>query len=411
MAKTINTKSKHRLPFSAATPKTVRNLNRALILDLIRQHQPLSRAELARISGIHRSNISIIVDELSQSGLIHEERAKDFGRGRTPDLISFDRSACRVMAVSLRRSHTTVAMATLAGHIDNSFTFETPDYPEQFLTAVDNAYRTLLQTANLMQVKEAPLRQVVVSIPGIVTHASVDKPMIWTPSLPHYSGTNLEAMLQKRLKLPVLMANNAGLAALSVIHDNSGALVNDFVLLVVGDVDVGSGIVLQRNLYSGYDAAFAGEIGHTVIDPKGLPCSCGRTGCWQKYICDEATWKRYEPNTPFSPILFDEFLEAVESGSPKALGALRQTAEYLSLGISNLALTFNPERIILAGALMRVWPLLHKELQSAFFLPYHHVVLQSLKTPIDTLSLRGAVEKAVGIVLSESKQSRSQKKA
>ena len=380
----------------------MRHLNLALVLDLIREHQPLSRADLARLAGIHSSNISNIVDELSGNGLIREERAKGFGRGRTPDLISFDRSACRVMAVSLRRTRTTVAMATLAGHVENSFTFETPASPQQFTVAVDDACRTLLQNASLMEGKEAPLRQAVISIPGIVTRGNGGKATIWTPGLPKYSGTDLTSMLQKRLKIPVLIANNAGLAAFSVIHDKPDELLGDFVLLVIGDAGVGSGIVLQRSLYSGFDAAFAGEVGHTVIDPKGPHCNCGRSGCWQQYICDEATWKRYKPGTPFSPSLFEEFLDAAEGGSAKALTALRETAKYLSVGISNVALTFNPERIILAGALMRLWPLLDKDLQAAFFLPNHHVILQSLKTPIDTLYMRGAVERALSVVLSGS---------
>ena len=410
MANSAKTKNKRRRPFVTATPKTVRHLNRALVLDLIRKHQPLSRAELARLTGIHRSNISIIVEELSEGGLIREERAKNFGRGRTPDLISFDRNACRVMAISLRRTHTTVVIASLTGHVDNSFSFETPERPQQFVVAVGDACRTLLQNASLMEANEAPLSQVVVSIPGIVMRESGDNATIWAPGLPQYCGVDLAAMLQKQLKIPVLIANNAGLAALSVIHDKADEIPNDFVLLVVGDAGVGSGIVLQRSLYSGFDAAFAGEVGHTVIDPKGPSCNCGRVGCWQQYICDEATWKRYIPGTPYSPAAFEEFLAAAESGSPKALGALRRTAEYLSVGISNIALTFNPEQIVLAGALTRVWSLLDRELQSTFFLPHHHILLKPLKTPIDTLYLRGAVEKALSVVLSGSEQAFAKKK-
>ncbi len=354
---------------------------------------------------MHRSNISLIVDDLSQEGLIREERARNFGRGRTPDLISFDPNACHVLAVNLRRLHTTVAIASLSGQVDHSFTFQTPETPHQFVAAVVNACRTLLQNASLMDAKTAQLRQAVVSIPGTVTRGGGDKASIWTPGLPQYTGVDVEAMLQKQLKIPVLVANNAGLAALNVIRDREYKAPSDFVLLVVGDAGVGSGIVLQRSLYSGFDAAFAGEVGHTVIDLKGPPCNCGRVGCWQQFISDEATWKRYKPGTPYSPTAFEEFLSAVENGSSKALSAVRRTAEYLSLGISNIALTLNPEQIVLAGALMRVWPLLNKELQSAFFLPHHHVLLKPLNVPIDILYLHGSVEKALNLVLSGSNES------
>jgi predicted NBD/HSP70 family sugar kinase len=178
--------------------------------------------------------------------------------------------------------------------------------------------------------------------------------------------------------------------------------VNDFVLLVIGDVGVGSGVVIQHNLYSGFDAAYAGEVGHTVIDPKGPLCNCGRRGCLQLYICDSATWKRYNPCVEYSSARFAEFLDEVNAGSAKALAAVNQMAEYLSLGISNIALTLNPEKILLSGAMMKIWPVLEKELKSAFFLPHHHALIQRVDSPVDELFLKGAIERALDVVLLDS---------
>lgn len=390
-----------------ATPQTVRHLNRAIVLDLIRQNQPLSRAELARLSGIHRSNISSIVDDLTRKGLLCEERAKDFGRGRTPDLISLDRAAFRVMAVSLLRSRTTVAVATLAGNIENSFTFVTPETPQQFAGAVEGAYRTLIENISLMDAKTSLIKQVVISSPGILNRSRGGKAIMIASDLPLYSDVDLSELLSKKLKLPALIANNAGLAAMSLINSRDYAKepLQDFVLLVVGQSGVGSGLVIDRNLYSGYDAAYAGEVGHMVIDPKGPLCSCGRSGCLQLYICDEATWKRYKPDVPFSPVRFEEFLDAALSGATKAQAALRPTIEYLGLGISNIALMINPERIILAGSLMRIWPMLQKELELAVFPRYRRPTVQATKVPVDVLYLKGAVERALQQVLADSNHS------
>lgn len=385
-----------------ATPKTVRHLNRAVVLDLIRQHQPLSRAELARLSGIHRSNISSIVDDLTEKGLLREERAKNFGRGRTPDLISMDQSAFRVMAVSLLRARTTVALAPLAGNIENTFTFATPETPQEFAAAVESAYRSLRQNLILPEAGSSPIRQVVISSPGILNRESGGRTTMMATDLPRYVHVDLGKLVSKRLQLPTLVANNAGLAAMSLLNSRDTAQdpLHDFVLLVIGECGVGSGLVIQRNLYSGFNAAYAGEVGHTVVDSKGLPCSCGRAGCLQMYISDEATWKRYRPDIPFSPLRFEEFLDAVVAGSAKARAALRPTIEYLSLGISNIALMINPERIILAGALMRIWPVLQTELDLNF-LPRHHAVVQPTKIPVDALYLRGAIERALQLVLSD----------
>jgi predicted NBD/HSP70 family sugar kinase len=407
MSDRINRKVKADRSPVTATPKTVRHLNRAIVLDLIRQNQPLSRAELARLSGIHRSNISSIVDDLSRKGLLREERAQQFGRGRTPDLISLDRAAFRVMAISLLRARTTVAIGTLGGNIENSFTFVTPETPQQLVAAVEGAYRTLIQNISLMDAKTAPIKQVVISSPGILNRDRNGRTTITASEMPRYSDVDLAELVSKRLNLPVMIANNAGLAAMGLITsgDNAKRPMNDFVLLVVGESGVGSGLVIQRSLYSGFDAAYAGEVGHTVVDLKGPPCSCGRAGCLQLYVCDEATWKRYKPDQPFSPVNYEEFLDAVLAGSAKARAALRSTIEYLSVGISNIALMVNPERIVVAGSLMRIWPVLQKELEAAFFPRHHHTRIEPTKVPVDVLYLKGAVERALQEVLAKSNRS------
>ncbi len=387
-----------------AKPQTVRHVNRAAVLDLIRQHQPLSRADLARLTGIHRSNISIIVEELQKKGLLREERAKGRARGRTPTLISLNRGSVFVLGVNLRRARTTMALASLDGHVEASYSFETPDTPEGFVQSVVDGYRAVTRDVADLKSPARSVSQMVISIPGILDETSDGKSTIWTPGLEKYSGFDLASMLRKHLGVPCLIANNAGIGAMAALHaaEERGGQVKDFLFLVIGDIGVGSGVVIHRSLYSGYDAAYAGEVGHTVIDPRGPNCKCGRRGCWQLYICDTATWKRYNTKLEFTPTRFAEFLEAVNQGSPKAVAAIKEMAKYLGLGISNIALTLNPERILLAGAVAAVWPVLQKELKSVFFLPHHHALIQPIEVPADSLFLKGAIERAIDMVLSAS---------
>lgn len=385
----------------SAKPQTVRHLNRAAVLDLIRQHQPLSRADLARHTGIHRSNISIIVEELRKSGLLREERATHTIRGRTPVLISLERGSVGVVGVNLRQARTTVALASLDGHVEASYSFETPKTPASFVELLDEAVKAV--TRNIHEPKE-PARavtQMVISIPGMVNRTKSGKAEIWTPGLEEYSGNDLASMIQERTGVPCFIANNAGLAAMAALSagKRSPEPIKDYVFLVIGDIGVGSGVVIHRSLYSGYDAAYAGEVGHTVIDPKGPLCNCGRRGCWQLYVCDTATWKRFNSKLEFSAARFGDFLDEVNAGSPKALAAIREMAKYLGLGISNIALTLNPERIILAGSVTRIWPALQKELKSVYFLPHHHALIEPIDIPVDSLFLKGAIERALDMVL------------
>lgn len=408
MAEKSSTHAKHPRGPVTATPKTVRHLNRAVVLELIRQHQPLSRAQLARLSGIHRSNISNIVDDLTGKGLLREERARNFGRGRTPALISMDQGAFRVMAVSLLHSRTTMAVAGLAGNIENSFTFPTPATPHEFAASLEGAYRTLTHNLLWMDARSSPIRQVVISSPGILNREPGGKTTMLATDLPNYASVDLTELVRKKLKLPAMIANNAGLAAMSLINSGSSQQgpLHDFVLLVIGESGVGSGLVIQRSLYSGYDAAYAGEVGHMVVDSKGPACSCGRSGCLQMYISDKATWRRFKPDIPFNPPGFEEFLDEAMAGSAKARAALRPTLDYLSLGLSNIALMLNPERVILAGSLMRIWPYVQRELELQFF-PRHQTLIQPTKVPVDVLYLKGAIERALQQVLSETNRLRT----
>lgn len=387
---------------ASAKPQTVRHLNRAAVLDLIRQYQPISRASLARYAGIHRSNISIIVEELQQQGLLSEERSQQTRKGRTPTLISLERGTVRVLAVNLRRTRCTAALVSLSGQTDSTYSFATPATPEAFVAEMASAMQTLVTGVSGGRQSTPTIARMVMSIPGILDNLDKSSSTIWTPGLASYSGVDLISLLEKRLGIPCSIANNAGLGAIAALRaaEKRGEQVRDFVFLVIGDVGVGSGVVLHRSLYSGHDAAYAGEVGHTVIDPRGPVCSCGRRGCWQLYVCDTATWARYNRRLEFTQARFEEFLSEVERGSPKALTALRETAAYLSLGISNIALMLNPQKIMVAGALTRVWPVLQQELKSVFFLPHHHAMIQPVDLPIDTLFLQGAIERGIDLVLS-----------
>ena len=334
---------------------------------------------------------------------MREERKQSSGRGRTPTLISLGKGEFGVIGASLRRTKTTVAFASLDGHVESSYTFSTPANPEEFIRMFAEACRTVSHDLNNQTKPMRSVSQIVVSIPGIVTRTGESSTTLWMPGLPKYSGLDIAGMIKAKTGIHCVAANNAGLGAVAVMHTNQKQdnWINDFVFLVIGDVGVGSGLVIQRNVYSGYDATYAGEIGHTVIDPDGPQCNCGRRGCLQLYICDAATWKRYNPRVEFTHERFQELLDEAAANNPKAVKAVRETAKYLSLGISNIALTLNPERIVLAGALTQIWPLLEKELRSAFFLPQHHAMVEHVDGPVDMLFLKGAIELGLDIVLSQ----------
>ena len=115
--------------------------------------------------------------------------------------------------------------------------------------------------------------------------------------------------------------------------------------------------MLNGEIYLGHDANFAAEVGHMVVEPDGIACRCGRRGCWERYVSNEATWRRVHPRTPFTVDRFNEMLAAGLNGDARALAGFRETARYLSLGISNIGYLFNPAEVIVAGRITAIWDL------------------------------------------------------
>ena len=375
-----------------ATPSTVRAINRSIILNLIRLHQPISRAELSNRTGIFRSNISDIVEELIAQELVVEKRGRPIGPGRVPMLLSLNSDGARVLAVSVRPSETLVAAAGLTGRIYHSLAFETPRGPREFT-------KTLLATIAKFRERYrghgAALQEIGIGVPGLVNASNGQ--ILWLPALPEYSGLELAAEIEEHCAISTAIDNDSNLAALAELWSNETADLSNFVVVVIGDVGVGAGIVLNRELYRGHDTSFAAEFGHMIVDPAGPECSCGRRGCWELYVSDRATWTRYAraSEQEFNESRFKELLRLAFAGDKRALGALSDTAKYLSIGLSNIFLALNPEIIIVAGQVVNAWDLIQHTVRRVFRLPILSVPIRAARPDIEQLYLQGAVRLAL----------------
>ena len=121
---------------STASPSTIRDINRSILLNLIRLHQPVSRARLAVMTGMFRSSISDIVKELVDAGLLIEKRATPEGRGRVPVILSLNDRCFEVIGVSVRFDQTTVTVAGLTGKAGERLSFATPQAPAELVTQI-----------------------------------------------------------------------------------------------------------------------------------------------------------------------------------------------------------------------------------------------------------------------------------
>jgi len=374
------------LPIRTATPSSVRAVNRSIMLELIRCRQPLSRADLARFTGIFRSSVSDIVDELIEDKLVAEERAVPSQRGRVPMSLRLNDAGYPVLGLVIRPAYCQIARAGLNGRIDKRVTFRTPASPKRLVQALARAIR-------LWQEGAAPeFRRIGIAIPGHVdAHAGR---ILWAPTHTELTDFPIAREIFLQTGIETLADNDCNLGALSELwlakaRDKEPS--TNFILLNVSDFGAGAGAVLNGEMYLGHDANFAAEVGHMVVEPNGVPCRCGRRGCWERYVSNEATWRRVHPRSPFTVERFDEMLLSARNGDKQAFAGFRETARYLSLGISNIGFLFNPAEVILAGRITAIWDLLRADVETLYGAVQLRCSIRPARLSADDSLLHGAV--------------------
>jgi len=370
-----------------ATTGSVRDINRSILLNLVRSEQPISRADLSRRTGMFRSNVSAIIDELVDEGMLTEERPLHAGRGRVPTHLRLNDSAYPIVGVYVQPATTLVAFAGLNGAFHKTWSFPTIQQPVLF---VQELRRTISKIQREMRVER--LRGIGIAFPGFV-NAKTGR-VKFSPGLPEFSGYSLRDEMQRKIGVPVCADNDSNLGALSELWLRKASereRPSDFVFISIGESGVGSGAVLDGKLYRGHDSEFAVEFGHMIIDPKGDKCSCGRSGCWERYIRNKATWKRYKPKAAFHKERFVEFVQAARSGDPAAMAALRETASYIALGVSNIAFALNPGELILAGEITDAWDVIREPVEAAFQSLRAGTVLRRARLERELPHLHGAI--------------------
>lgn len=371
---------------STATPASVRKVNRAILLNLIRMHQPVSRIQLSALTGIYRSNVSFIVEELLSEGLVREERGHPSGRGRVPMFLSLNPDGCRVVGVSIRADQTVAALADLTGRILNSSTFPTPKTPKAWVDRFERALKEMCEPA--------AIQHIAISVPGMVNQARGE--VLWMNALPGYAGFRLKEHVEARAGVTVTVGNDCHLATTCErwMGDISADLRN-MVFLEVGDVGVGAGMIVNGELCTGHNSTFAAEFGHMVVDPAGPRCNCGRTGCWELFVCDRATWLQYDAASEFTEPHFEQLITQARDGDARAVRAFRSTARHLGLGIANITMVLNPEVVILAGRLTEVWNVVAPVIEEALAALPGRPLLRPARMPAEALFLHGAIRQAL----------------
>jgi predicted NBD/HSP70 family sugar kinase/biotin operon repressor len=341
----------------AARLNTIRDINRQIVLNYVREREPISRAEIARETELQRSTISAIVEALTAEGLVEEVGEGESTGGRRPTLLRLRTKEAIAVGVAITPSCTTVASSDLAGRIVEQEEFPTDPDPDKTLGKVSSLIK------NLSIGNQGSIEAVGVSLPGLVDPSTGNAVYI-----PYFKWRDIPITktISTAVGLPVIIDNDANAVALAELWFGRPEVsdARDFILVLVAE-GVGTGIIFDGQVYRGQRGA-AGEFGHMVIGTEApVPCSCGNLDCWEAFSSEGAAVARYEKLSGKAANNQHGFRELVDlslQGEPHAKSALIETAHYLGIGISNLVVGFSPEAVVVGGEMARAWSLVKDSL-------------------------------------------------
>jgi predicted NBD/HSP70 family sugar kinase len=341
--------------FQVATSETARDINRRIVLNLIRTHQPISRADLARHSGLQRSTVSVIAEQLIRERWITEGANGHTARGRRPTFLHLNKERVGIIGINVRPVTTTLALADLDANFLAQDSLPTPQQPKQFLAELVPRVRKLMNTR-----PELTCEGIGVSLPGRVDVAT--QQLVFAPNL-GWRDFDLKTPLEKATGLPVELENAANSCALSEICFGRRAEGLRNLVIVTVSEGIGCGLILNHQLVQG-STGTAGEFGHAALVQDGLECSCGNRGCWEMYASNSAAIRYYSQvassrgrraTTLDKTISFEHLLRLAQQDDGKAVDALQQMAKYLGLGIAPLVSGLAPDMIVIVGEVTRAW--------------------------------------------------------
>jgi predicted NBD/HSP70 family sugar kinase len=333
----------------AGSLESLRRLNRLRVIRALRDEGQISRAEIARRTGLSRSTVSSLVADLQADGLVVErpEPGSAYGAqgGRPPILLSFDASAGAAVGIDFGHSHLRVAVSDLASTIlaERTQPLDTDHDAQEGLDAAAELVAEALSDAG---VDRGAVIGAGMGLPGPIE--SGDGVVGTSAILPGWIGMTAEAEMRRRLEIPVMVDNDANLGALAEAAFGAGRDAGDLIYLKVSS-GIGAGLILNGRLYRG-SGGLAGELGHVLVDPDGIVCRCGNRGCLETVAATGALIDLLR-RSHGEEITVQAMLEAARVGDVGCRRVIHDAGRALGQVVATLMNILNPELLVVGGDL------------------------------------------------------------
>ncbi len=387
----------------------VRKINRSLVLNTLRLHAPVSRAQVANYTGLTRGTVSNIVNVLIDDGLVFEDKLEDSKIGRPSILLGLRPDGGAVIGVEIGVDFISVLLTNFVAETLWEVRVETP--PSQSQTEIINQAEHYIDQA-LSIAKEQELRSlgIGVGLPGLVNSRQGN--LIVAPNL-RWKNVPLRLIWNQRFHLPVYIENEANLAALGEYYFGVARNVDNFICLTSG-FGLGGGIMIDGRLFRG-GHGYGGEIGHIQRDPQGEQCGCGRIGCWETQVGPRAVLQRVKKefqthhdqslldacSGDLNKLTFEIVVQFASNGNTICRKAIEEVAVNLGVGIADLVNIFNPNLVVIGGAFISVKDIMRSIIEEAIFSNALQPSTDNLQIKFSERSTEACVLGAVAVVLDD----------
>ena len=329
-----------------ASSEVVRDINRRIVLNLIRKRYPISRADLARVSGMQRSTISQIVEQLMEENWVLEGPTGRLPRGRRPTFLRLNNERV-IIGVDIRPTQTTVALSDVDGKFSTQEVMSTPADPKTGVALITESIKRIARSC-----QNKMIEGVGISLPGRFDHQTGR--LVFAPNL-KWPEVDLRTPIEKATGLDVEFENAANACVLAAMWFGHAEETRHMVVVTVSE-GIGTGMMVNGQIVHGVHG-MAGEFGHVAIDPKGPVCGCGGRGCWEVFASNRAALQYYlESGSQHGGLSFPDLLSLAEKGDHRAAKAIEKMAHYLGRGMRMIVAALAPEKIIVVGDLTQAWP-------------------------------------------------------
>ncbi len=306
------------------------------VLKFIINSRAISRADISRNLSLNKATVSYLTNQLEELGIIAPQEELKKTNGRHSVLYELNKNFANVISINVKPQNVLVYVTLLNGEII---------FEEKINIKITNSTTLLTATKDIVTklLKEYPKNiGVGVGIHGTVNNSSI---INFTP-YNNIENYDLKTELSKAFPdTNFYIENEANVTALG----ESNILDEETAITITNSKGIGSGIIVDYKVYGG-SKGFAGEIGHTIVEPNGIPCPCGNSGCLEQYSSEENIFSKISFIKGYE-ITKSNFLELFNSKDDDVCAVYFKSLDYLSIAINNVINLLNPNTIVLNGLL------------------------------------------------------------